>query len=488
MKLVERAIYENSQSCPAKTALRSGKETVSYRQLWQSIVSACQFFKSLPFYNPGGAVIISANKQLGFVYAYFGAHLARLRVVPIDAATSPARFAHISRVVDPVCIIGFDKMETDKPKLSINDFNQLPAVLDDAPNDFNSPDDIADILFTTGTTGEPKGVPLTYDNEAAAVRNINEYIGTTADDIELLALPVSHSFGLGRLRCCLAVGATLIMQGSFVNVKRIFRFLSDDGVTGFSMVPASWRFLQSISGDQIALYAKNIRYIEMGSAYFSADDKRHLARLFPNARVIMHYGLTEASRSAFMEFHEDAARLESVGKPSPHTSIEIFDDKGNMQPAGIEGEICIRGEHVTHGYLNFPKEHAFWGDYFRTGDWGYKDAEGYIYLKSRIKEIINVGGNKVSPVEVEEQLSAFKGIADCVCIGVPDPNGILGEVVKAYIVPDGSCSLDFGEISRFLTGKLEGYMIPAVYELIDAIPRTQNGKIRRNILYDRNKG
>lgn len=193
----------------------------------------------------------------------------------------------------------------------------------------------------------------------------------------------------------------------------------------------------------------------------------------------MHYGLTEASRSAFMEFHEDSKNLSSVGKPSPFTDIKIFDEHGNILPANTEGELCVKGEHVMNGYLNLPIEDSFFGEYFRTGDWGYKNEEGYIYLKSRKRELINVGGKKVSPIEVEEQLMKVKGIEDCACVGVTDPGGILGEVVKAFIVKEQNSEITFEEIAALLQGHLEDYKMPVQYQWIDAIPKTQNGKIQR---------
>jgi long-chain acyl-CoA synthetase len=248
------------------------------------------------------------------------------------------------------------------------------------------------------------------------------------------------------------------------------------------MVPSSWKFLQKMSGNQLGNFSKQLKYIEMGSAYFSENDKRELANLLPHTRIAMHYGLTEASRSAFTEFHEDDKFLNSVGKASPFTDIQIFDDKGNILPDGEEGEIAIKGEHVTKGYLNIAPKDCFFGDYFRTGDWGVKNSLGYIFLKSRKKELINVGGKKVSPIEVEDVLNAIDGIEESACIGIPDPNGVLGEVVKAYLVKRSNSDLSLDNIPQLMLGKLEEYKIPAAYEWIDEIPKTSNGKIQRGLL------
>ena len=344
------------------------------------------------------------------------------------------------------------------------------------------PNDIADILFTTGTTGEPKGVPLTYANEYAAARQINAYMQNRQEDVELLALPVSHSFGLGRLRCCLMNGQTIVLLGGFANVKKIFRTIEEERVTGFTMVPAGWKYLQKMVGDKLSQFAGQLKYIEMGSAFLSESDKRHLADIFPSTRVAMHYGLTEASRSAFMEFHEDSAALSSVGRASPDVEIAMFDESGNRLSAGEEGEICIKGRHVTPGYLGSGNSESFHGEFFRTGDSGVIDANGYVYLKSRIKELINIGGKKVAPAEVDGQILKVPGVADCACVGVPDPEGIVGEVVKACVVREPRSTITFDAIRQALAGRLESYKIPVVWKWIEAVPRTHNGKIQRGLL------
>mgnify|MGYP002619621906 FL=1 len=480
LKSIEQQIWQQASLLSDKIAVISGKKSASYKELCQRILGARNFFQDTLSLNVGDVVIIAAGKQIEFIYAYFGAHLAGIKVVPIDAATNPTRLSFIIKQTKASLLVGFDNCNEDIAKVSLKDFAEVSAPF--VVPKFSDIDSVSDILFTTGTTGKPKGVPLTFANEAAAARNINEFIGNTQDDIELLALPVSHSFGLGRVRCCLSKGATLILLGSFANVKKLYRTMEEYHVTGFTMVPASWRYLKKLTCEKLGEYKDQLKYIEMGSAFFSKDEKKELSDLLPHTRVCMHYGLTEASRSAFMEFHADAAHLDSVGKASPNTDIKVMDENGKECAFNQEGEICVKGEHVTKGYLDLPIKDSFFGDYFRTGDWGYKTEEGYIYLISRKKELINVGGKKVSPIEVEEQLLKIDGVEDCACIGVPDEEGVLGEVVKAFIVKAKNCDLTFDGIKNQLSGRLESYKMPVHYEWIDAIPKTQNGKIQRGLL------
>ena len=476
---IEECIWKNASLYPDKVAIRSGKTSTTYKELCERILAAKSKLKEYGL-KKNDRIILAAGKQIEFAYIYFGAHLAGYEIIPIDAATEPTRLKYIVESTNSKLLIGFS--ETGYPnELSIKDFSNLECVSEEKPY-FRNDEEIADILFTTGTTGAPKGVPLTYKNEMVAANNINSFIQNESDDVELLALPISHSFGLGRLRCCLVNGQTIILLGSFANVKKIFRTIEEAHVTGFTMVPASWRYLQKFTGDKLGEFASQLHYIEMGSAYFSAEEKKALADLLPNTRVCMHYGLTEASRSAFMEFHDDGKYLSSVGKASPNTSIMIFDEAGNKLPYGQEGEICVKGEHVTKGYMNHPVTESFFGDYFRTGDWGYMNDDGYVYLESRKKDLINVGGKKLSPIETETEIKKIPGVADCACIGVPDENGILGEVVKAFVVKEKDSEITEDDLKAALIGKLEGYKIPVKYEWTEKIPRTQNGKIRRALL------
>lgn len=472
---IERLIFKHAQAAPLKTAIIQGQTEVSYELLWEEINKSASWFKQNA--EQGDRVIISASKNIEFVYTYFGAHLAGMICVPIDSETNEKRLKRIIEVAQPKLIVGELR---NHEELEVIPFGEISSNIEyrfDTPIESN----VADLLFTTGTTGLPKGVALTYANQMAAADNINTFIGNTPDDIEMLALPISHSFGLGRLRCVFAKGATLVLLGNFASMKKFFGEMERCHVTGFGMVPASWAYILKMSGEKIGQFADQLKYIEIGSAFMSLENKQKLMNLLPNTRICMHYGLTEASRSAFISFHDDIEHLMSAGKPSPNTEIAVYSEQGERFGKNEDGEICVKGGHVCSDYWGLPKEEFqkdFFEGYFRTGDWGHIDDEGFIYLISRKKEIINVGGKKVSPIEVEEVLDEMDGIEESACVGVHD--NVLGEVVKAFCV----CSkeVDFEEVKKMMMKKLEGYKIPAFFETIDALPKTQNGKIQRLLL------
>ena len=476
MKTIEEQIFDKVQNIPDKVALISGDTEITYSQLWDYCLCAAEKLKQDCHLKKGDRVILSAAGNIEFVYAYFGVHIAGGICVPIDPDTNQTRFEYIEKSTTPVCVMGLlhnVKKETIPFSDVVNGTSKATYIVPEQSQ-------VADILFTTGTTGAPKGVALSYNNLSAAARNINAFIGNTSSDVELLALPVSHSFGLGRLRCSLSKGATVVMLGTFANVKKFFKEMARCQVTMFAMVPASWGFIKKMSGKYIGKFADQLKFIEIGSSFMPVEDKELLMSLLPKTRICMHYGSTEASRSAFMEFHTYKDNLLSIGKASPNVEIKIFTSQGTPAALGEEGEVCVKGEHVTCSYWNeTPERFAsdFYDGYFRTGDCGTMDAEGNIYLKSRIKEMINVGGKKVSPMEVEDILNTIPGIKESACIGIPDPGIVLGEVVKAFIVADDNLSDE--EIMQQLRPQLEVYKLPVEIERINAIPKTGSGKIQR---------
>ena len=469
------AIFGHAESTPDKTALVVGPERVSYSRLVSLTCGSAVYLQSLGL-KSGDRILLSAQKEAEFIYLYLAAQMLGVVNVVVDAASPKDRLEYITGVVRPQAVFG-NHLDIDGCNcISLSDIPLKEATSLEVPSIRST--DVADVMFTTGTTGAPKGVCLSHANISASASNTNGFIGISTDDVEALALPLSHSFGLGRMRCVLSAGATLILVGNFANLKSFFTLMENEGVTGFGMVPAVWQYIKRLSGNRIGKFSDQLRYIEIGSASMPIEDKRLLMDLFPKTRLCMHYGLTEASRALFIEFHS-ADDLDSVGRPSSSlVEVCVLDEDGRQVADGTDGEICVRGNMVCRSYF-LPEDNkgAFWGDWFRTGDWGHRDSNGYFFLTGRKKELINVGGEKVSPVVIEKAILSL-GVADCACIAVPDPNGMLGEVPKAYLVK-GSSNLEIDEIKARLNTILPPHEIPVEWEWVEEIPRTSSGKVQR---------
>ena len=471
-------IAEHAISTPDKTAIVVGNNRISYSQLAGSIQRVAGYMCALGI-NRGDRVMLVAQKEVEFIYLYFASHLLGAVNVVVDASSPRERLDYIASVTKPVVAFG-SGVDIDGCRcLPFSGVEASDRVGDNPLAPTVNAADVADVMFTTGTTGAPKGVCLTHANVAASASNTNGFIGTVATDVEALALPLSHSFGLGRMRCVLMAGATLVLVGNFANLKSFFNVLDSERVTGFGMVPAVWQYIKRLSGRRIARFASQLRYIEIGSAALPIEDKHLLMELFPNTRLCMHYGLTEASRALFVEFHAYEGNLDAIGRPaSPLVEVCILDDNGQAVADGVDGEICVRGNMVSRSYfLPRDNENSYFGDWFRTGDWGHRDPNGAFYLTGRKKELINVGGEKVSPAAIENAIISL-GVADCACIAVPDPGGVLGEVPKAFLLrSDDAPTIE--EIKAGLSGLIPPHEIPAQWEWTDCIPRTSSGKIQR---------
>ena len=471
-----QCLLRHSEQTPEKIAFVIEGEEVSYAKLLAYSRKAASFLSNKGL-KAGDRIVLSAHKDIEFVYLYLGAQILGITNVIVDSSSNIERLDYIEQKTKPKYCFGYNS--TQSPFYELNEicFDSKEEWLDDSPNTVNK-DSIAEILFTTGTTGAPKGVCLSYANIFGSADNVNSYVGNTAEDVEILGLPICHSFGLGTIRCNIIKGATVVMLGNFANVRQFFKAIEQYHGTGFRVVPAAWAYIRKISGRRIEKYANQIKYIEIGSAAMPLTTKQEMLEMFPNTRICMHYGLTEASRNCFIEFH-DTEHLESIGKPvCDKVDVKFFDETGNEVPTGQRGELCVKGNMVLAQYLeDSDTANAFYGEYFRTGDIGYMGEDGYFYLLGREKELINVGGKKVSPMEVEDIICSL-GVGDCVCVPMKDPDGIMGELVKCYILKD-STSLTFDEIADSLQGRLEAYKRPVTYEWIDVIPMTSSGKKQR---------
>lgn len=346
-------------------------------------------------------------------------------------------------------------------------------------------DDLACLMLTSGTTAKKKVVMLSHSALMHASLNIATFMRMSADLREYISVPVTHSFGIGRARTLLSLGATWVAHDGMFKPATMVQGLAAQQCNAFSAVPAAIAmFLQGGFARLLKPFGENIELIELGSASMPDSHKQQLIELFPKARICMHYGLTEASRSTFCEFNADRAHRDSIGKASPNVQIKFQDENGREVPVGEEGEIVVYGQHVASGYLDDPERSSlvFGKDGgVHTGDLGRVDAEGYVNLLGRKDDMINVGGVKVSPVEIEQKLrNAFPEIETYV-VGIRDPAGIVGEV-PAVVYLDPTCDLTLAKVTAALRLTLEHTKHPKVVTHVSEVPKTANGKVRRREL------
>jgi long-chain acyl-CoA synthetase len=484
---VYRAILAQADKFPEKPAIVSDGRSFSYADLAKAVAAAADALQNRFEVAAGDRVVLLADSSFKFIGTYLATHSIGAVCVPLDPQVTAARLADIVERVAPRLLVAEKTNQAPFP---------APARFDDLIASGNAtaaifPDNVdvaqaADVMFTTGTTGRSKGVTLSHRALAVACSHINAFIGVQPDDIEVLPLPLSHSFGLGRVRCVLSLSATLVLVPGFVSPARILDTLSGMRATGLASVPAGIGILLSDKGEALSRSGSQLRYIEIGSSAMPMEQKRLLMNALPKTRVCMHYGLTEASRSAFLSFHDDTEKLESVGRPSAGVEMRIVDEHGVEVRDGIEGQIEVRGGHLMSSYWHDAglTRDSMRDGWLRTGDLGWRDPEGYYYLKARSSEIINVGGRKVSPQEIEDVLTGHPAVAECACVGIPDPQGLSGEMISAYLVADPASGElpGFPELAKLLRQSLEPYKIPRKFTWIAELPKSTSGKVLRRKL------
>lgn len=431
----------------------------------------------------GDRLLLCAPNSPEVAIAYFAIHWLGAVAVPLD----PGLPTPVLRQVFADCqarlaLIGGREVELPETESLYGVANSAVPVSVGDP--VCRPHDIADILYTTGTTGARKGVVLTHANIFAAATNMTAFIQNDANDLEVVPLPLSHSFGLGRLRCLAVNGNALVIERDFSNPAAVLKRMVDRKATGLALVPSGFDILKRLTRDYLSAASGHLRYVEIGSMPMRNDTKEWLMRMLPNTRLCHHYGSTEASRAAFTEYHTDAGRPGTVGRPTPNVEITVRDDADASLPARTEGEIVVRGGMVMREYWGRPDltEKVLTAAGMHTGDYGYLDPEGYLHLLGRKDDIINVGGLKVVPDEVEAHIRGFHGVDDAACVGVPDPLGLSGQCVKAFIVADHPLSQT--HLTAWLREQLEEYKIPRTLEYCTTIPRTGSGKVQRHKLRD----
>ena len=341
-----------------------------------------------------------------------------------------------------------------------------------------SPHDVALFLHTSGTTSRPKGVPLTHANLLASLRNIGDTYALTPEDVAMVVMPLFHVHGLiGVALSTLNTGGSVVIPSRF-SASRFWQEQSSTGATWYSAVPTIHQILLMRADDDDAP-RKSFRFIRSCSAALAPSVFQELESRF-GAPVLEAYGMTEASHQMSSNALPPGARRPGTVGTGTGVEIAIMEDGGAPLGSDKIGEVVIKGPNVTLGYHNNPSanEEAFTNGWFRTGDQGFLDTDGTLTLTGRIKELINRGGEKISPLEVDSALLQHPSVAEAVCFGMPDTK--YGEVVQAAVVLSGDASED--DIRSFCGGRLADFKVPDRVYLVESLPRTATGKIqRRNV-------
>jgi acyl-CoA synthetase (AMP-forming)/AMP-acid ligase II len=338
------------------------------------------------------------------------------------------------------------------------------------------PDDIALVLHTSGSTGRPKRVPIRHRNLAASAKNIVAHYHLTQDDVALVAMPLFHVHGLvASTISTLSSGGAIVVPTKF-NPMSFWRTVRDCGVTWYSAVPTIHSLLLARAGNDRPQGAEGLRFIRSCSAALPPEMMTKMQDVF-GVPVLEAYGMTEASHQMASNPLAPSARKPGSVGPGTGVNIGIMDANGNLLATGERGEVVIQGPKVVDGYENNPEANAasFTNGWFRTGDQGMLDAAGYLTLTGRIKELINRGGEKIAPREIDEILLSHPSVSEALAFGVP--HATWGEEVAAAVVL--SEPQTEAVILSFCKERLADFKCPKKLYIVETIPRTATGKIAR---------
>ena len=338
--------------------------------------------------------------------------------------------------------------------------------------------DTAAILFTGGTTGEPKGVMLSHENIQTAIQSVVFNERSTANDCALCFLPFNHVFGqMHIMNSTILSGGCIELIPAF-DMDQVLEILSKGRVTKLFAVPTVYVRLLTLKNLKEKL--GSVRYCFSAAASMAAEVVRQWKK---RTGLDIHeaYGMTEsASMVTYNHYHRHV--IGSVGTAVGTTEIQIRGLGGNVLEHGEEGEICIRGRNIMKGYLNRPEEteSSFWDEWFRSGDIGNIDKDGYLYIVDRLKDMIITGGENVYPREIEEVLFTHPKVLEGTVIGLPDKEW--GERVTAMVIPKPGQTVDDGELKAYLKTRLSAFKVPKEYRIVDQFPKSSTGKILKRVL------
>jgi acyl-CoA synthetase (AMP-forming)/AMP-acid ligase II len=444
--------------------------------------------------EPGTRICASFGNGAEIVVAFFGTAFARATFAPLNSAYTEDEFRFYLDDIAPALLllapgtvpaaraaagaagIALAELALDNDGTPVLDGERLTPAAEPAPRD----GDVALFLHTSGTTSRPKGVPLTHANLCASAANIVRWYDLRAGDVSLCIMPLFHVHGLVfSTFAMLAAGATVVVPAKF-SASAFWPAVRDFGVTIVSAVPTIYRTLLLRADEDRAPGpgAHGLRFLRSSSAPLPAVEMERLESRF-GVPVIEAYSMTEASHQMCANPLHGERRPGSVGVGA-FVEVAILDAAGNELAPGDVGEVCIKGPNVTSGYHNNPEANAtaFVRGWFRTGDYGTLSADGYVTLVGRLKELINRGGEKISPVEIDDALLSHPGVAEAVAFSVPDEK--YGEAVAAALVLRAGTNLE--SVLAHASGKLAPFKIPTSVFVVETIPRTATGKVQRRIV------
>lgn len=507
--LVHHLLRDGAARAPEQEAVVDADTRLTYAEMSDRVNSLAHSMNRLGV-GRGDRVAIFLPPRVSLPVSIFAASAAGAAFVPIHHGLFPDQVAHILRdsgakailcdqsrwerltpVLDSaqdlrLCLIDSDttvEPSSDHSR-STHDFRTLSETPASVPDDRCIGNDLAAILYTSGSTGLPKGVMLSHANVIAGAEIVADYLNITASERILAALPMSFDAGLNQLTSAVSTGATTVMI-EFKFGRDIVRRIQDERITGLAGVPSLWSLLTRPSSGLSKLSPNPLRYITNTGGAMPTNVLKTLRSTLPQTEVFLMYGLTEAFRSTYLPPSQLDLRPNSIGKAIPNTEILVLAEDGKPCAPDEVGELVHRGPTVSLGYWGHPELTSQvlrpWGDSDSgeracfSGDLVRRDDDGFLYFVGRRDNQIKSSGFRISPNEVEEVLCRVAPIRQAAVIGLPDD--VLGQHLVAFVIAQENEQVDTVDVLASCASAMPRHMVPKRIEVVDDLPMTASGKV-----------
>lgn len=454
---------------PAHPAFVEGERVTSLGDLLALIAAQGEALKAQ--IQPGDRVAVVMDNCAELAAAIYATWWAGGVAVALNPALKPADIAQL--------------VDACQARVCWRELPVVPVARTDAAPRQAEAGDLASLVFTSGTTGQPKGVMLSHGALAANASAVQQTLPMSPADVTLCVLPFHYAFGSSVLHTHLSLGATLVLENSFMYPQRITQRMAQVAATHFYGVPSSFYLLLE-RGQLASQPLPALRHVAQAGGPMDPARIERFRQALPDVGFWVMYGQTEAcSRLTTLPPQHLADKPGSVGRPLPGVTLQVRNAQGRALPTGEVGDIWARGPNLMLGYWASPEDtaSALVDGWLHTGDIGRLDADGCLYLHGRSREILKVGAHRVSPLEIERCIQAVPGVGECAVVPLPDE--LLGEVVRACVVPAAEhppLPQLTRDIQRHCREHLALYKAPKQIDFFGALPRTASGKVQKHLI------